>query len=51
MKSPPVQHPDEVARQLVEDFINEIPGSPKEANTPALPQERVNGHKIESTHE
>jgi myo-inositol-1-phosphate synthase len=51
MKSPPVQHPDEVARQLVEDFINDIPGSPKEANTPALPQERVNGHKIESTHE
>ena len=51
MKSPPVQHPDEVARQLVEDFINEIPGSPKAANTPALPQDRVNGHKIESTHE
>jgi myo-inositol-1-phosphate synthase len=51
MKSPPVQYHDDVARQLVEDFIKDIPGGPQEANKPTLPQERVNGHKVESAQE
>jgi hypothetical protein len=29
MKSPPEQHPDPVARQMVEDFIAEYGGAPK----------------------
>jgi myo-inositol-1-phosphate synthase len=29
MKSPPEQHPDPVARQMVEDFIEEYGGAPK----------------------
>jgi hypothetical protein len=48
MKSPPVQHHDDIARQMTEDFI-------REANVP-LPNpkqeeevlEKSNGHKIEA---
>jgi myo-inositol-1-phosphate synthase len=29
MKSPPEQHPDPVARQMVEDFIEQYGGAPK----------------------
>jgi hypothetical protein len=29
MKSPPEQHPDPVARDMVEDFIAEYGGAPK----------------------
>jgi hypothetical protein len=29
MKSPPEQHPDPVARQMVADFIEEYGGAPK----------------------
>lgn len=46
MKSPPVQYHDDVARELTEAFITQEANS---AETPATPQERVNGHKAEST--
>jgi hypothetical protein len=29
MKSPPEQYPDDVAREMVEDFIEEYAGPPK----------------------
>jgi myo-inositol-1-phosphate synthase len=29
MKSPPEQHPDDVAREMVEDFIKQYGGAPK----------------------
>ena len=29
MKSPPVQHPDPVARDMIEEFIGEYGGAPK----------------------
>lgn len=47
MKSPPIQYHDDVARGLVADFINDDSADKK----PALPQERVNAHKVESSHE
>jgi len=47
MKSPPIQYHDDVARGLVADFINDDSADKK----PVLPQERVNGHKVESSHE
>ncbi|BCL81329.1 myo-inositol-1-phosphate synthase [Ktedonobacteria bacterium brp13] len=47
MKSPPIQYHDDVARGLVAEFINNDAADKK----PVLPQERVNGHKVESSHE
>jgi myo-inositol-1-phosphate synthase len=47
MKSPPIQYHDDVARELVADFINDDSADKK----PVLPLERVNGHKVESSHE
>jgi Myo-inositol-1-phosphate synthase len=44
MKSPPVQYHDNIARQLVEDFINNQDADKQ----PTMPQEHVNGHKVES---
>ena len=39
MKSPPEQHPDPVARQMVEDFIEEYGGAPKlPGQKPAQPE-------------
>ncbi|GLV58866.1 myo-inositol-1-phosphate synthase [Dictyobacter sp. S3.2.2.5] len=46
MKSPPVQYHDDVARELTEAFITQEKAS---AEAPAIPVERVNGHKTTST--
>ncbi|GHO87811.1 inositol-3-phosphate synthase [Dictyobacter formicarum] len=46
MKSPPVQYHDDVARELTEAFITKEAAN---ADAPATPIERVNGHKTEST--
>jgi hypothetical protein len=43
MKSPPEQHPDPVARDMVEDFIAEYGG------TPALPGHNPAPAKTETT--
>jgi myo-inositol-1-phosphate synthase len=48
MKSPPVQHHDDEAREMTDAFIREVP-----APTSGLskPSEQANGHKIEVTPE
>lgn len=47
MKSPPVQHPDDLAHEMTEAFIREERVSgPREAKE-VEEVERVNGHKVE----
>ncbi|MDQ6643080.1 MAG: inositol-3-phosphate synthase [Chloroflexota bacterium] len=47
MKSPPVQHPDDLAHEMTEAFIREERvTSPREAKE-AEEAEKVNGHKVE----
>jgi myo-inositol-1-phosphate synthase len=52
MKSPPVQHHDDIARQMTEDFIGEanvaLPPNPRHEEE-AL--QRSNGHKVEAATE
>jgi myo-inositol-1-phosphate synthase len=53
MKSPPVQHHDDQARELTEEFIREYGAqetSAKPASEPAVtsPENTANGHKIEA---
>jgi hypothetical protein len=43
MKSPPEQHPDAIARTMVEDFIAEYGGSP------ALPGQKPAPKPVETT--
>ena len=45
MKSPPVQHHDDIAREMTEAFIQDIPLPTKED---VGKKEQVNGHKIEA---
>ncbi|HZR40847.1 MAG TPA: inositol-3-phosphate synthase [Ktedonobacteraceae bacterium] len=45
MKSPPIQHHDEVAREMTEAFILHEPAPRAE---PAEAPERANGHKVEA---
>ncbi len=48
MKSPPIQHHDDVARELTEAFIEEVPVPASETRSQL---EQANGHKVEVTPE
>ncbi len=48
MKSPPVQYADDIAHEMTEAFIQEIPAPTGEVSKPL---EQANGHKVEATPE
>src|SRR6266516_748049 len=48
MKSPPIQHHDDVARELTEAFITQVPVPASETRSQL---EQANGHKVEVTPE